>query len=123
MLIALPTLAFYSPQWPQDVRATLPWWFRAFQQVVVHIWPYTKVARAGVRYAAWDQRLRAQRLARSCGVCRRAPSDIIEHALEHFPGEDEAWDAQWWRPPQFTTPEEADRWLAARQTTGADYWE
>jgi hypothetical protein len=125
LLIALPTLAFYSPQWSTEVRAELPWWFRAFQWCVVHTWPYTKVARAGVRFGRWDQELRAQRFVASCAVCRQIPAKVLEldHMLDHFPGEDEAWDAQWWTPPSFQTPEEADRWLAARQTTGADYWE
>lgn len=124
LLIALPTLAFYSPQWSPDVRQTLPWWFRAFQWCVVHTWPYTKLARAGVRYAKWEMRLRAQRLVASCSVCHEIPPSVleVEHALEHFPGEDEAWDAQWWTPPPFNSQEEADRWLAARQATGEAFW-
>lgn len=122
--ISLPVLAYYSPSWDTEARAVLPWWFRAFTWCVVHTWPYTKVARVGARFARWDRERAEERRARSCVVCRSVQTgDVIEHALTHLPGEVEAWDAQWWKPPPFTSQEEADRWLAARQATGEDFWE
>jgi len=123
--IALPSLAWSSYRLTHQDELVWPWWFRAFTWLVVHTWPYTKIARMGAVFAQRQDERRAQRLAASCSVCHRIPAKVLElqHVLDHFPGEDEAWDAIWWRPPTFKTQEEADRWLAAREATGEDFWE
>lgn len=123
LLIALPSLAWSSETLRQsDLWPHLPWWFRAIAWVVRHCWPYSKLARAGATFARWEhERAEARREAR-CRVCGDSRWDL-DHALLHFPGEDDRWQQLWFTPPRFSTQEEADRWLAARAATGEACWE
>lgn len=123
LCIALPSLAWSYPR----IRGEdwLPWWFRAFGWTMAHCWPYSKIARVSAVFAQQEERRRVQRFVASCRVCRQIPPKVleIEHALTHFPGEDDLWQQLWFKPPQFATQEEADRWLAAREATGEPCWE
>lgn len=91
----------------------LPWYFRAFLWTVEHAWPYSKLARAGAAFEQAEERWRAAEIR--CAACgRRNPS--LDHALSHFPSEDDAWRRQWFTPPPFRTSAEAEAWLARRGT-------
>lgn len=123
LCIALPSLAWNYPRIQDgELLGKLPWWFRVIGWSVAHCWPYSKVARVSVRFAQWEaERAEVRREAR-CRACSATSWDL-EHALAHFPAEDDRWQQLWFTPPRFATPEEADRWLAAREATGDPCWE
>jgi hypothetical protein len=133
LVITLPSLAWYGSRMRDSEWLDIGWWLRASIWCVGHTWPYSKLYRLGVAVALSDEQRRLLAMVRRDGTCYvcgakvrparlthlihrldLAGPDPIEHALTHFPGEDDLWVDPWWTPPPGMTMEQAEAWLDSR---------
>lgn len=55
LLIVYPLMAWQSYRIRNQSHLPVPWMLRVYLWQVEHIWPYTKIVRAGARYAEWEK--------------------------------------------------------------------